>query len=204
MLFYLVSCNSNRSNEIEADSLLNNNSHEKNDTISQQNYQKKQIIPEKQIETADKIDTLADSTLWKRYYQVRDQANRLMNSNSYNQAVEQLLKAAQYTEVLNKEGIAAWQYNNAGYCEILHFKKITNYQNRMNKINNRPNSFTGQDYIAETKIIFNNNLIHLERARKYLEKAYQLDEQFDKSERTEKIYNNLKFADWVCNYVKDR
>lgn len=150
-----------------------------------------------------KIDSLADSTLWDNYYKVRDKSKQALQEKNYNQATNLLLKAARYTHSLNRDDITAWQYNNAGYCRIQLFIQKTDYNTRINKINNLPNEYAGKEYIQQTKDIFAQNLEIIKQARLYLEKAYELDQHYSASQRTQKIYNNLKFADWICNYVKE-
>jgi len=175
----------------------------KQNTSSQKNQSNS--ITKKIVDTLeiDSLATLSDSTLWENYYKVRDKSKQAMQENNYNQATNLLLRAAHYTQSLNRNDIAAWQYNNAGYCRIQLFIKKTDYNTRIDKINNLPNEYAGKEYIQQTKDIFAQNLEIIKQARLYLEKAYELDQHYSASQRTQKIYNNLKFADRICNYIKE-
>ena len=97
--------------------------------------------------------------------------------------------------------MTAWQYNNIGYYSIQEFKGRTNYDFRLYKLRTLIKKEVKEKFQAETKVIFKKHLKILTDAQIYLEKAYKIDENYNEQNRTDKIYNNLKFIDWVENFL---
>jgi len=161
------------------------------------------VITDSIIDTLD-INQLKEETLWKRYYAARSRSKEALTDNDFPLARQHLSTAAKYAKALNRRDIAAWQLNNMGYYAIQQFKQETNYQQRTKKIENMPPGYPKKVFILETKQIFKDHLNLLRKANTYLEEAYELDSQYNDDERTQKIYSNLKFVDWVFNFVREK
>ncbi len=189
-LFYLAACDSQADKKIQT---ADTTSIEPDSTV----------IDSSVTDTVD-ISSLKEETLWERYYLARSHSKQALSENDYPLAREHLLAAAKYAKVLNRDDIAAWQLNNMGYYAIQQFKKETNYQQRIKNIETMPLGYPKKAYISETKQIFKDHLNLLKKANNYLEEAYELDSQYNDDERTNKIYSNLKFVDWVFNFLREK
>lgn len=159
--------------------------------------------PQKVTEEKKSKEELTVQELWQKYREHREASKAAFNNSEFQQTIKNLKLAGQYAIQLQREDLAAWQYNNIGYYSILEFKGRTNYDFRTNQLRRITNEKEKQKYLEETKQLFNENMKILTDAQVYLEKAYKIDEKFDEQSRTDKIYSNLQFIDWVNNFLRN-
>ncbi|MFP4546862.1 MAG: hypothetical protein ACLFQM_01935 [Fidelibacterota bacterium] len=165
------------------------------------------IITEKVFEDTvwteqEEIETTATSQLWQKYRTFREESKKAFNNSEFQEAITNLKLAAKYAQQLGRDDLVAWQYNNIAYYSILEFKGLTNYDYRLHQLRTIDNPDKKEEYLEETKTIFRKNLKILTDAEEFLEKAYKIDENYNDQNRTDKIYSNLKFIDWVKNFIK--
>jgi len=144
------------------------------------------------------------SQLWVDFYAARDSAEAARERGDIGIVTTVLLKAFHAAISLDRKDLAAWQLNNIGYYSIEEFKARTNYTSRLSTIENMRRGPQKDLYIKETKRIFRDNLDLLTEATKHLEEAYEMDKDLNEDERTQKIYSNLAFIDWVRNYANSK
>jgi len=144
------------------------------------------------------------SQLWAEFYAARDSAEAARNRHDIAAITAALLKASRAAISLHRKDLAAWQLNNIGYFSIEEFKKRTDYTFRLNTIEKMRRGPEKVVYIKETKRIFRDNLYLLTEATKHLEEAYEMDKDMNDDERTQKIYSNLAFIDWVRNFANSK
>jgi len=154
--------------------------------------------------TDQPAEPIPASQLWADFYAARDSAEAARDRRDITTVTAALAKASRAAISLNRKDLAAWQLNNIGYYSIEEFKERTNYTSRLRAIENMRRGSQRDLYIKETKRIFRDNLDLLTEATKHLEEAYELDKDLSDYERTQKIYSNLTFIDWVRNYVKSK
>lgn len=139
--------------------------------------------------------------LWAEFYAARDSAEAARARRDIATVTSALLRSSRIALSLNRKDLAAWQLNNIGYYSIEEFKKQTDYNSRLRAIDKMRRGPQKELYIKETKRIFRDNLFLLTEATKHLEEAYELDKDLNDDDRTQKIYSNLAFIDWVQNFV---
>jgi len=142
--------------------------------------------------------------LWSDFRAAKASAEKAKEAGDIEEVTVSLLLAARYANELNRPGIAAWQLNNIGYYSIVEFKKRTDYDKRMAKLEFIRHRTEKIKYIKETKKIFKENIELLTNANNHLEDAYELDSNLNDANRTQKIYSNLKFIDWVRNFIREK
>jgi hypothetical protein len=146
-------------------------------------------------------EPLAITQLWAEFYAARDSAEAARERRDIIKVIAVLQIASSKALSLNRKDLAAWQLNNMGYYSIEEFKKRTDYTFRQNTIEKMRRGPEKLVYIKETKHIFQENLSLLTEATKFLEEAYEMDKDLNDDDRTQKIYSNLAFIDWVSNFI---
>lgn len=139
--------------------------------------------------------------IWNDFYTAKDSADSALARSDFPAVKNFLKKAAFHAVEVSRNDIAAWQLNNIGYYSIVEFKQKTDYDQRLRTIENMRRGPEKIVYIRETKELFKEHLPLLLEAAKYLEDAYELDKDFNDEDRTQKIYSNLAFIDWVRNFT---
>lgn len=139
--------------------------------------------------------------LWNRFYAARDSAQNARDQHRIEKVKLYLLEATEHALALERPDIAAWQLNNIGYYSIEEFKSRTEYEKRIATIESMRRGPEKIVYIKNTKRLFKANLPLLIEAEKQLEKAYDIDKDLDNNDRTQKIYSNLQFIDWIRNFI---
>ncbi len=167
-----------------------------------------QQIPKSTEQQTSSIDQSAEpipvSQLWAEFYAARDSAEATRDRRDIAAVTAALLKASHAALNLNRKDLAAWQLNNIGYYSIEEFKKRTDYTFRLSTIEKMRRGPEKVVYIKETKRIFKDNLYLLTDATKHLEEAYEMDKDMNDDDRTQKIYSNLAFIDWVRNFADSK
>ncbi|MCG2715227.1 MAG: hypothetical protein L6422_02900 [Candidatus Marinimicrobia bacterium] len=162
-------------------------------------------VPKPLVFTPDTSESLnrAVQEMWEDFRAAKDSVDSSRARNDFNATILALLKAAHHAKELDRDDIVAWQLNNIGFYSIEEFKKRTDYTNRMSNIESMRRGPEKIVYIKETKRLFKENLSLLIEGTKHLEEAYELDKNLDDNDRTQKIYSNLKYTDWIRNFVID-
>ncbi len=161
------------------------------------------VIPEFVFTDPDTLEHLNRTVqeMWEDFRAAKDSVDSARARNDFDATILALLKAAHHANELDRDDIVAWQLNNIGFYSIEEFKKRTDYPNRMRTIESMRRGPEKIVYIKETKRLFKENLSLLIEGTKHLEEAYELDKNLDDNDRTQKIYSNLKYIDWIRNFV---
>jgi hypothetical protein len=158
------------------------------------------IIPtEKQKITEEKTD----GNLWAAYNAAKAAAEEAKEDGDIETAIKELLRAANYAKKLNRPEIAAWQLNNIGYYSIQKFREVTDYDNRMAKLNSMKPGKQKEEYLNETMSLLKRNKSLLTSAKPHLKEAQEIDNKLEESNRTEVIKSNLEFIKWVENFLSN-
>jgi len=175
---------------------------------NQKDQQAKQIdsiavVPESVFTAPDTLKHLNRTVqeMWEDFRAAKDSVDSARARNDFDATILALLKAAHHANELDRNDIVAWQLNNIGFYSIEEFKKRTNYTVRMHTIESMRRGPEKIVYIKETKRLFKENLSLLIEGNKHLEEAYEVDKNLNDNERTQKIYSNLKYIDWVRIFV---
>ena len=153
------------------------------------------------IPTDTSIANRTVQQMWNDFYTAKNSVDSALSRLDYLMVKSFLKKAAFHALEVSREDIAAWQLNNIGYYSIEEFKQKTDYNLRMRTIENMRRGPEKIVYIKKTKEIFKKHLPLLLDASGYLEEAYELDKDFNDNDRTNKIYSNLAYIDWVRNFT---
>jgi len=161
------------------------------------------VIPESVFTDPDTLEHLYRTVqeMWEDFRAAKDSVDSARARNDFDATILALLKAAHHANELDRNDIVAWQLNNIGFYSIEEFKKRTNYTVRMHTIESMRRGPEKIVYIKETKRLFKKNLSLLIEGNKHLEEAYEVDKNLNDNERTQKIYSNLKYIDWVRIFV---
>ncbi len=95
--------------------------------------------------------------------------------------------------------IQCWRLNDVAYTLISTFKKITNYQEKIDKLSAMEPSKEKIAYQKEIAEFFNLQTGLLDEAEKALEEAKALNPKAP----AEKIQSNADFIVWVKGFIKD-
>ncbi len=179
----------------KADSVKNLAEEVKQETLKNSNILKK-------VEEPKGIKVKSISDLWKIYKSEKIVGQELLNKNDLEKGISHLDRAGKAAIELGRYDIAAWQYNNIGHYSIQEFQRVTEYDKRMRTLATISSQEEKKKYSWETKLKFEENILILETAEKYLQEALLLDDELEESERTEAIKRNLDFVNWIKAYVK--
>ena len=141
------------------------------------------------------------SELWSIYKKAKAEASKAIENGNIDKIVEQLKIAGESAIQLGRDDIAAWQFNNIGHYSIEEFKKRTGYDDRIRAMATMPSGKEKSDFIMETKKLLNSEIDLLDQAKKNLERAQIIDDELEKSRRTETIERNLDFINWVMDFL---
>ncbi len=150
-------------------------------------------IPQKAKPKNSKLSNLSKSELWAKYKQARKKAYEYNEKGMLKKAAKELLLSAECAELIDRQDIAAWQYNNVGKQEIDIFKSKTEYDKRMNRIGSMEYGDKKTEYIAKCKKVMSDNINILDRSLGYLEKAKDLDAIKTDNKRLKMIESNIRF-----------
>ena len=164
---------------------------------------KSEIIP-KEIEEPDSISLNVPTNatiLWKNYKTAKENLKIAKESDDIFQIKKYLLEAAFYSEKLQRNDIASWQYNNIGYYSIEEFKKRTGYVERIYLYSLKKNPEEQKKYAKETQQILKLEMKLIDDAEKYLLIAQKIDSGLNDDSRTETIISNLQFVKYVRDFM---
>ena len=146
--------------------------------------------------------------MWKKYNELRKEANRLTNAREWEASAEAFVQAAEYATQLERPGIASWQYNSAGKTLINAFKERTEYVKVMQKLVKVKDKDARKIMRKTMKKSFASEFSLLKPALTYLSMAEDADAQHpkdkgNKGKRLSLIKSNLSFVEWVDGFTKD-
>jgi hypothetical protein len=156
------------------------------------------------VEAREPVETggMTEAELWTAYNLAKTRLETAKETNHFEGMVGSLLDAAACAEALNRPDIAVWQYNNIGFYAIVEFKRLTEYQERMDALQGMPAGETKKRYLEETRALILQNMNLLERGLRYLQKAEDMESELNNSERREKIESNIRFIRWVQSFAE--
>ena len=150
------------------------------------------------VETGGK----SEAELWTAYNEAKTRLQTAKEASHFEGMVESLLDAAAFAEALDRPDIAVWQYNNIGYYAIVEFKRLTEYQERMDALQAMTPGEAKRLYLQETRTLVLKQMTLLERGLHYLQRAESMESELNNSERRDKIESNIRFIRWVQRFAK--
>ncbi len=135
---------------------------------------------------------------FQEYVSLKNKAKQADADGDTFTAVTNYLKAADIASKSADINIQAWQLNNAAYSLISQFKKLVNYEEKLQKLTEmKPGKekITFQKELAE---MLNLQFSLLEEAHGILNRAKDLGEEL---EAKEKIQSNIDFITWVKEFI---
>ncbi|MCX8094355.1 MAG: hypothetical protein N3E50_09365, partial [Candidatus Goldbacteria bacterium] len=135
---------------------------------------------------------------FQEYITVKNKAKQADADGDTYTAVTNYLKAAEIASKYADYNVQAWQLNNAAYSLIAQFKKLVNYDEKLQKLSGMNPGKEKLAYQKELAEIFNLQMPLLEEAQSILEKTKELGENL---EANEKIKSNIDFISWVKEFI---
>lgn len=162
-------------------------------------------VPEKPIKEkhtkSESKNIKSISGLWNTYKLAKEEANKAIEKGDIDKIIMHLNIAGESAIELGRDDIAAWQFNNIGHYSIEEFKKRTGYDDRIRAMATMPSGKDKSDYIKKTKDFFRQEISLLDQAESSLNRAQIIDDELEKSRRTEVIERNLDFINWVKEFL---
>ncbi len=201
-----IACNSSDSNAPENNRIDNK--------AEQQNYNTNNSVVDKETTKGKKTNIIEEnpklsnttvpsiSDLWDTYKKCKIEAETDYKNGDIKAMIKNFVTSANAAIELSREDLASWQLNNIGHYSIMEFKKRTDYQERVRTLAIMKDQTQRNAYYNETKQIFKQNYYLIKNSEPYLEKARRLDRKYKRSDRTETIKSNLKFIQWVKEFLR--
>jgi hypothetical protein len=195
-------------NEPDSGNKETDNTQTEKEPVMNQTVAEDDVRPERLAETSEKTATVvtegrSEAELWKAYNTAKARLQQAQDDADYETMVASLLDAAACAEALDRPGIAAWQYNNIGYYAIVEFKRVTDYQKRMDTLQEMKPGEEKRDYLHETRAILKKHMFLLEHGFMYLQKAETMESELNNSDRKAKIESNKQFIRWVQAFTEE-
>ena len=213
-VIFIVSCSEqkqdlNKEKQINKEEVTTIDEVKKDLNKNKKEASKKEKISEKEIKdvketrkiSSNDYEELSQSELWNLYRKNKEKIDILLAEDDYLEAVKRLEKTTKISIALNRKDIAAWHYNNIGYYLIQEFRKRTNYDKKMQKLNNELNKENRQRMKKNIISDFKDNYSLLKKSQTNLNKSLKLDSKLDNKERTKIINNNLEFISFVDSFL---
>jgi hypothetical protein len=135
---------------------------------------------------------------FQEYLSLRNAAKQAETEGNTFNAVSNYLKAAEIASKSADANIQAWQINSAAYSLITQFKKLTNYDEKIQKLTNMQPGKEKIAYQKEFAEILNLQFPLLQEAQSILEKTKDLGGEL---EAKDKITSNMDFIAWVKDFI---
>ena len=135
----------------------------------------------------------SEADLWKQYKELK-----ATSYDSVSLTVQKYVDTAKVASELNRNDIAAWNYNNAGYALINEFRKVTNYKDFNKQISKAKSGEPRKAKRNEFREVLRQHLALLDEAHGYLAQSAGLAEQADVKKKLE---SNFGFIQWVEGFV---
>ena len=157
----------------------------------------------KKVNEPEKEKWLTEARLWEMYNEARSKVKAAEKIEDFEEMSKYSYEAAIYANALERKDIEAWQYNNAAFYLINAFKNKTDYHNEMDQLNKLELKTEILEFREKMKNKFRKEERLLSKAEGYLEKAKEIDDKLEESERTRIISNNQSFVCDVLNLIGD-
>ena len=138
----------------------------------------------------------SEEQLWTLYKDAKSKIEEAKQNNDFENIIKNLKVTAEASHFLNRPDIESWQLNNIGHYSIEKFKK----ENEINKlIGNYYKTGNQEKEIEKQKLkdALDANEKLLKTAKKYLEKAKEVDLLNPDENRQRMINNNLKYIEEI-------
>jgi tetratricopeptide (TPR) repeat protein len=135
---------------------------------------------------------------FQEYLSVKNKAKQADADGDTYTAVTNYLKAAEIASKSADANVLAWQLNNAAYSLIIQFKKLVDYDKKLQKLTEMKPGKEKIAYQKEFAEMLNLQFSLLEEALGILKKTKDLGEEL---EAKEKIKSNLDFINWVKEFI---
>ncbi len=143
---------------------------------------------------ASEYSSLSIGELWSRYKRLRKEAEEHKKAGEFDKSIEKLLAAARCAILLNRPGIASWQYNNAGKHAIDKFMTLTDYQSHIDKLNRMEAGPEKVSYLSEFRNRMKRHEEVLQQASGLFEEAKRMNFRAPEKSREEAIAGNEAFV----------
>ena len=137
---------------------------------------------------------LSIGELWSSYKRLRSEAEEHKRAGEFDKSIEKLLAAARCAILLNRPGIASWQYNNAGKHAIDKFMALTDYRIHVAKLNEMDNGAQKALFLKEVRGRLKTHEQVLQRAAGLFEEAKRMNFRAPEQSREEAITRNEAFV----------
>jgi len=141
--------------------------------------------------------------LWEDYKFAKDKIAEFVLENDLDSIPFYLNLSSDIAYELGRVDLAILQLNNIGYYSINEFKNRTDYDKRIHTLVTFYDMEQKAIYANETIAIFKRYFRILNRAKQYITKAKILDSEFEPSERTKNIAENVEFIEWIRDYISN-
>lgn len=136
---------------------------------------------------------LSIGELWSRYKQLRREAEEHKKAGEFDESIEKLLAAARCAILLNRPGIASWQYNNAGKHAIDKFMALTDYRMHIDTLNGMENGPRKLSYLGSIRSRMKAHDQILQQAAGLFEEAKRMNLRAPEKSREKAIAGNEAF-----------
>jgi len=157
----------------------------------------------KKVNEPEKEKWLSEARLWEMYNEARSKVKAAEKKENFEEMSKYSYEAAIYANALERKDIEAWQYNNAAFYLINAFQNKTGYHNEMDQLNKLELKTEILEFREQMKKKFRKEQRLLSKAEGFLEKAKEIDDELEESERTKIISNNQSFVSDVLNLTGD-
>ncbi len=162
----------------------------------------KEILTKESLEKSEtKKIPESSAGLWTGYNTAKANLETAKQKDDIIEIKKYLLEAAFFANQLNRKDIEAWQYNNISHFSIEEFKKRTDYNTRMRKIESMKPGEDKNVYVQEVKKNFLIEKPLIIDAEKYLVEAQNIDKELDDEARTAIINSNMQFIKFIKDFI---
>jgi hypothetical protein len=162
--------------------------------------QKETKAPEESPRPVSTIKSISE--LWKTYKKAKDDADNALEKGDIKSIANNLKLAGECAVELGRNDIAAWQFNNVGHYSIEEFKKRTGCDNKLRILATMQSGDEKEKFLDDTKELFTKEISLLNQAETNLQRAQIIDDELEKSRRSDVIESNLEFIAWVKEFIQ--
>ena len=153
--------------------------------------------------------TISVGDAFKKFQTLHDLREIVSAAHDYRQAVRYTVQMLELTITMERKDIQAWQLNNMGWYIISEFKLATKYTASIEQLKLLAPA-DKKIAVAALQERCRAQLSSLLLAKTYLTDAWELNQSLyptavnkkDLKEQTRAIESNLRFIDWVTNFVQ--
>ncbi|MFC2084291.1 hypothetical protein ACFLS9_04475 [Bacteroidota bacterium] len=171
------------------------------DSLKSQDLETEEEPEYVKLKSEEKIKSISE--LWKTYKDAKTKVSAALEKENLEEVIKYLKIAGECAQDLGRSDISTWQFNNIGHYSILEFKKLTNYEERLQTLATMNSGENKNNYLNDTKTLFRKELNLLESAERYLNQAQIIDDDLEESRRTDVIQRNLDYIAWVKEFCRN-